>query len=244
MAKEKDKKIYIIDYDLTFINIFSIVILGITILITFGLYTLKGLNMEDVFLTISPLEITICIILMFGWLVLHEIIHGLFYLINGAHKEYITYGAALEKGIFYCKCGEFVDKKNIMMSVIAPFTIIGVITYIIGFIINSPLLLILSIINICGASGDLTVFAFFVKRNKDIRFKELEDSTKFCLETTEDLTNQKFIGLKVTKVVEDPKEIEEAKRPLITVTKPSKVILIIFLIIVILNIILDLVSKS
>lgn len=228
----KKSKKYIFNYNMMFINIISILIFILMVIITFFMYKIFNKNFS-----IIGKEIVFIILLM-CWFVIHEIIHGLFYIINGAKKENITYGVALEKGIFYCKCGEFVDKKNIMCSVIAPFLIIGIFTYIIGFIFNLNVLVLLSIFNICGAAGDLTMFCFFLKLPKDIKFKELEDSTKFCLLINEDLSNKKFWGVKLAKEVKDDSEITEEKRPLITITKPSKIILIIFGIIILLEIFL------
>lgn len=235
MKNEKLKK-YIFEYNMVFANLLSIIILILVCLFTMFLYILFDKNiviaLEE---SIFGSNLIIFIILMFIWFFIHEIIHGMFYIINGADKDNITFGAALEKGIFYCKCGEFVNKKNIMISVIAPFTIIGVFTYIIAFIFDVPMLLFLSILNIIGTSGDLMMFSFFLQRDKNLKFKELEDSTKFCIETKEDLINKKFLAVKLIKVVDDESEINEEQEPLIKITKASKVILLIFLVIVLIS---------
>ena len=104
----------------------------------------------------------IAFVVMFLWMVLHEILHGTFYILGGAKRKNITYGAALEKGIFYCRCGEYVNKKTIMRSLMAPFTIIGVITLIIGIIAKQWWLVMLSGMNIGGAGADLCMFFFFL----------------------------------------------------------------------------------
>ena len=65
------------------------------------------------------------------------------------------------------------------------------------------------------------MFFFFIRRDKDFRFKELEDSTTFCLETTEDFIGKKFMAVKLKKVIANEKEVKENKSKLITVTKAS-----------------------
>ena len=94
---------------------------------------------------------------------LHELLHGLGYLIGGTKRENIIYGMALEKGILYAMANQELDKKNILISLQMPFVVIGVITYIIGAIISSPLLVTLSIINLMGAAMDLVMFFYILK---------------------------------------------------------------------------------
>lgn len=241
MNKQNKEKLYIFDYNLIFINVLSVVILIITGYFTWCLIRLKGLDIRGFIDDLKVFNLFWYLLIMVAWLVTHEIIHGLFYIINGANKENITYGVALEKGIFYCKCGEFINKKNIILSVIAPFVIIGVITYVIGFVINSWLLIFLSVINIVGAAGDLAMFTFFLKRDKNLKFKELGDSTRFCLQTKEDLTKKKFISVKLKKIVEDEREILEEKQQLINISKDSKYILIFFGGLIALNLLLSLI---
>ena len=50
-------------------------------------------------------------ILYLCWMAFHEIIHCVTYVLFGAKWKNISFGAALEKSILYCKCGEDVSKK-------------------------------------------------------------------------------------------------------------------------------------
>ncbi len=240
MKKENHKiNTYIFKYRMGFVFLMSFVLLALPIIPTWLYYKLTGIS-PNIPLAEDEMDMAILIffVLLFGWCAIHEIIHGIAYQINGAKSENITFGVALEKGIFYCKCGEFIDKKNIIVSLLSPFVIIGVITLIIGWLINSMLLIGLSIFNISGAAGDLVMFGFFIKQDKDLRFKELGDSTTFCLKTKDDLSKKKFLSVKLDKIVTDDKEIEEEKSKKVTITKASWGFLIFFAILVIIDILL------
>lgn len=242
---KKTKKIYMFEYNLVFMNIISIIIMVLMGILTIFLYQIGLLketinfyleNLGDKQQEVADFSFFIFFIIMILWMVLHEFIHGTFYQIMGANKKNITYGAVFEKGIFYCRCSEFVNKATILVSVIAPFLIIGVITYIVGICINSLFLIILSIINITGCSGDLSMFIFFIKREKDIEFIELKDSATFCIKTSEDLSKKKFISVKLIKEIKEDDEIlkiDNTKK--ITITKTSKIIIITFIVLLILS---------
>ena len=243
MKKDKIHQ-YKFTYNLTFMNIISILITIFIIFITYLLYKIGIINnIFDELINIlysqdnkpfHDLTFFISLIVMFLWFVLHEVIHGISYIINGASKENIKYGLVLEKGIFFTKCSEFINRKNILFSVIAPFILIGVTTYLIGIIIKNPILIILSILNISGCAGDLMMFIFFLKRDKDCLFKEVGDSTTFILKTSEDLTNKKFKGVKLLEEIDElASDKEFTKR--INISKISKYFLIIILIVLLLS---------
>lgn len=251
MEKNKKKK-YLFEYNMVFLNILCIIFFLILMLLTYFI----ELNINGGFLenlgkvlieffngNVSDFKVDLIIwtafFAMVLWLCLHEVIHGIFYRLGGAKKEDITYGADLSKSILYCKCSNYVNKKAIMMSLLAPFMIIGVFTYVIGLIFKIGLLVFLSIINICGSCADLAMFIFFIKRDKNLRFKELGDSTTFCLETNEDLVGKKFLIVKLKKVIANEKEIFEEKSKKITITKSSWIILIVFIVLFLLCLLLN-----
>lgn len=233
------KKEYILEYNMVFMTILSLIIL----LLTFGICYLFSSDffpeIEDILKDESSIwMIVVFYIIFIFWMVLHEIIHGLAYEIMGAKRENIVYGASLENGVFYCKCKEYINKKCIMISLLSPFILIGIVTLIIGYLINSHILVLLSIFNISGASGDLTMFAFFLHQDKDIEFKELGFSSPFCIKTTKDLTNKKYIGIKSIREVKDEKETEEGPEKKITISKITWIFLIIIFIMLISSLIL------
>jgi hypothetical protein len=135
-----------------------------------------------------------CWILYFFWMFLHEFIHGIGFYISGVKHKNIVYGANLEKGIFYCMCKEKISKKGIMISLLFPFTFIGVITLVVGLIINCPILIILSLLNIAGCAGDIAMTLAFIKLPQ-FSYLDLDDCTGFVLVSDNDLSKYKLFGL-------------------------------------------------
>ena len=230
---------YLFTYKIVYINVLSIVLFGIMAIISY--FLIKN-DLLSINLNIEGLGFFIFIISAFLYMVIHEFIHGAFYILNGAKSENIHYGIALEKGVFYTRCGEYVTKKNIMMSVIAPFLILGVLTGVLSIILDLPYLYALSFLNIAGCSGDLMMFIFFLGRDKDIRFKEIDDSMTFILETKEDLSNKKFIGVKLIKELDE--EVESKNNRKFMITKESKPILIFLVILILAVLILNIVINK
>ena len=137
------------------------------------------------------------LVLYFLWMFLHEFLHGLgFSLSKGINHRNIVYGANLEKGIFYCMCKELISKKNIMISLLFPFTFIGIFTFFLGLLINSPVLVILSLFNVAGCAGDLAMFISFLKL-PSFRYVDLDDCTGFVLVSMNDLSRYKLFGMKL-----------------------------------------------
>lgn len=237
MEKDKNniKKEYILEYDLIFANILSFILLFFMIALTafLGRCFPKVGTLIDLINNIKTnSSYAIFFVVMFLWMVLHEIIHSIGYQVMGAKRENIVFGAALEKGVFYCKCKEYIDKKCIMVSLLSPLIVIGILTYIIGFIINSSWLIILSIINIAGAAGDIMMFNFFLHQNKDVEFKELGFSSPFCLRTSDELVGKKFLGIKSIREVVDENETKEGPEKKIYISKTSWIFIIVIIVLV------------
>lgn len=237
------KNEYILEYDMVFATILSVVLLIIPVLICFLLpsdFIVEDLKNN----VISGSLVTdwIFLVLLILWCVIHEVIHAIAYELMGAKKENIVFGGYLEKGVFYCKCKEYINKKCIMVSLLAPFVTIGVITFILGYLIKSTLLVALSICNISGAAADIMMFFFFLKQDDDVEFKELGFSSPFCLKTKKDISNKKYLGIKSIKKVTDPKETMEGPEKKVTISKGTKIFIIVVLVILILSLILDLVK--
>ena len=234
---------YVFTYDMVFMNIFGILIMFMMGFITFFVYKSETINIIENGLSMGDYEFFLSIVIMVLWMVLHECIHGIFYFLNGAKWQNIKFGIAFEKGILYCKSCEKINKKNILISVIAPLVLIGIVTYIIGIIINNPALVFLSILNIVGACGDIIVFIFFLSRQNDLLFKEIGDTTTFYLETTEDLRNRQFLGIKLVKEINSESVLKDDLNKKVNISKCSKVFIIIMVIILLLSLTTNLFNK-
>ena len=177
-------------------------------------------------------------IIIIPWLFLHELLHGIAYYLTGTKLENITIGVALEKGVFYCLTKQETTKKGVCISLLTPFFVIGVVTYIISLVFNLPLLWFLSIMNISGASADLLMFIYISTIKGDVKYKELDDPTTFALITDVDLSKKLPLGVKLKKEGEYPsKELDIKDHRHFIISKPSIPISIIYIIIVILGVI-------
>lgn len=221
----KKKKYYIYSLDMKFLNVFSFVILflvvGLTLLID------KEFFINSVGYSFANDKLFITFILVFLYLILHELLHSIGYYIYGAKYKNIVYGVELEKGIFYCLCKENIKRRNILNSLMFPLFYIGIVTYIFSFIVNSYYLLILSIFNISGCVGDIFTFIFMLKMDRDIEFSEYDDTTSFAIYTDRDICKKKYLGLKFIEVRDELVRNEYAK---IKVSKWSYIIIVIMFI--------------
>lgn len=190
-------KYYKYSMDMKVLNIFCcLIFIPIFIMIySFGWYECFGLQV---------------LILYFFWMFLHEFLHGVgFSLAKDINHKNIVYGANLEKGIFYCMCKELISKKNIIISLMFPFTFIGVVTLIIGIMISNKVLIVLSLFNIAGCAGDIAMFYSFL-RLPSFKYLDLDDCTGFVLVSENDLSKHKLFGMKLTESG-DYKKLGKAK---------------------------------
>ena len=225
MKKEtvKDnKKYYIFKMNLPVLNVLSFVLLGIFIGI--GLLIYKGFWKEY---TDNFFKMGLFLLAYFGYMILHELLHGLSYRIHGGKGKNITFGVHLEKSILCCLCKQDITKKNILISLLYPFFFIGIVTYVIGAIFKLPMLFLLSIFNLGGCIGDLIMFIFISRLPKDIKFAEFDDPTSFAILSNEDLSKKKPFGLKFEKKT-DSLEQKEMKK--LVISKKSIMFMIFLLI--------------
>ena len=231
MNKEKKINYYTYTLNMTILNILSLILF---IIVAGFIYLIESNDNYIITLPISTF-----FILMFAWLIIHELLHGLaFALFKEVKKENITFGMFLEKGIFYCMCKQNIGKKIILTSLLFPLTIIGFITLIIGMIINNYELVFLSILNIVSSIGDIVMTIYFLKCPKDIIYLDLDDCTSFTVLSNKSLDHIQVPGIVLAKkgIYDKKKMIAKDKRKLV-ISKLSSILLIIILILIIITII-------
>lgn len=202
------KKYYIFEMDMWWLQIVSAIILILLLFFTYYIYPE---------FTIFDNSFAIAFIFMIPYMILHELLHSIAYVINGAKFKNITYGMHLEKGILCCLCKQNIGKKNILISLLSPFILIGVLTYIIGIFINNQLLVILSIFNLSGCAGDLIMFISLSKL-KNFEFSEYDNPLAFGLCSNEDLSK---IELKGLKYIDCSTKLDKKDRKKIKISKSS-----------------------
>ena len=219
------KNYYMFKMNTNFLNGFSFLLIIIVCFIYYLIY-------KDNSLDILNQNINIIMVIYLPYLVLHELLHSLAYVIYGADFKNITYGIHLEKGILCCLCKQNISKRNILHSLLYPFVFIGIITLIIGIIIDYPLLVIMSLLNISGCSGDLLMF-YHLRKLDDFKFSEYNDPIAFGLYTNSNFSNIKMLGL---NYVGKKTKLERDDLRKVVISKPSIIILSIFYILLILSI--------
>ncbi len=175
--------------------------------------------------------------LYFIWIIIHELLHYIGFIIDKeVNNKNVVMGILLEKSICYCMCKQLISKKRILISLLMPLIFIGIITLIIGIFINDMTLIVLSILNISGCSGDIMMFMFAVKLPNDIKYYDLDDPTSFNIMTNKEI-NPKPFGLKLMGIDDYNEEIIKAKEnKKITISKWSSIILLILIIAIIVSI--------
>jgi hypothetical protein len=217
------KKAYVYKMNLVPANLLGLVVFILLLVLT------SALNI-DLLSVFNDLPFILILALLILYMLLHELLHGIGYRITGSKSNKIKYGVELEKGILYTLVLEEVPKKNILVSLQMPFVIIGIITYILGYILNIPLLLLLSIFNLMGASMDLVMF-IYISKIKDVHYAETKASNEFILISKEDLTKKKSLFFRITEVKNYKKDDYIIKLDnKITITKASIIFTIIYLI--------------
>lgn len=230
MNKEKNMTYYTYTLNMTTLNILSIILFiivaSIVYLIEFNDNYTINLSLINFFL------------LMFTWLIIHELLHGIGFLIFKEVKiKNITLGMFLEKGVFYCMCKQNIGKKVILTSLLFPITIIGLITLIIGMIINNYELVYLSILNIVSSIGDIVMTIYFLKCPKDIIYLDLDDCTSFTVISNRVLDNIKVPGIMLSKKgIYNPILMYSKDKRRIIISKLSYILLIIIFILTIISI--------
>ena len=168
---------------------------------------------------------------MIIYFILHELLHGLGFFLGGTKLKNIVFGMAIEKGILYCQAFQEISKKNILISLQMPFMIIGVITYVIGLVLNIDFLVLLSILNLVGASMDIMMFIYISRLPKDITYSESGEPDEFVLISSKDLSKYKSMYFEITNTKKYKKSdytFKDIKR--LTISKASLIVVSILII--------------
>lgn len=218
--KNNKKNYYIFQIDIKTLNIWNTILLIILLIPSYLLYPSFIID------TINNHTFLEFFTYYFLYMIIHEIIHSISYVLNGAKFNKITYGICLEKSILCCLCKQDIKRKNIICSLLSPLIFIGIITYIISLIFKLPLLFTLSIFNISGCIGDIIMFNFISKLNKNIFFSEFDDPIGFAISSDIDISKNKYFGINfITKT----NNLERKDLKKLYISKPSLIIILIFI---------------
>lgn len=231
MDRKNKLKFYTYKLNMTTINILAILLFIIIGGLVYFIERHDNYSMN--------ISLELFFILMFIWLIIHELLHGIgFAIFKSVDNKNITFGMFLEKGVFYCMCKQNINKKVILTSLLFPVTIIGVITLVIGMIINNYELVYLSILNIVSSIGDIVMIIYFLMCPNDIIYLDLDDCTSFTVLSRQPLDDIYVPGIILEKqgLYNSKKMISTDKRKIV-ISKLSYILLGIIFILAIITII-------
>ena len=206
--------------NMNWLNVISIILFILPVALTLFFYKIGVIHNWN-----YPMGIIF--ILLIPYLIFHEILHSIGYVLFGAKYDHITFGAHIEKGVLCCLCKQTITKKNILISLLFPFFWIGVVTYILAIIMDWPILIALSIFNISGCAGDIIMFLDFLGI-KDFEYCEYDNPTAFGLYSDKDFSQKKLFGLKYVETT-NQLDIHDLKK--ITVSKASIIVFVTILVV-------------
>ena len=230
MNKEKNIHYYTYTLNMKTLNILAIILF---IIIGGLIYYIEKYDNYTINISLSNL-----FIMMFVWLIIHELLHGIgFAIFKEVKLKNITLGMFIEKGVLYCMCKQKISKKVILTSLLFPITIIGFITLVIGMIINNYELVMLSILNIISSIGDIVMIIYFLKCPNDIIYLDLDDCTSFTVLSKKTLDDIYVPGIKLSKKgIYDYNKMKSRDLRRIVISKLSYILLGLILILVIISI--------
>ncbi|MCR5448207.1 MAG: DUF3267 domain-containing protein [Solobacterium sp.] len=98
----------------------------------------------------------------------HELVHGITWsLFSPNHFNDIEFGFMKETLTPYCTCRAPLGKKEYILGTIMPLIMIGVIPTAAGILTHSFMLMLLGIIMISGAAGDIMIINALMKHHSD-----------------------------------------------------------------------------
>ena len=156
--------------DIAWANKFGLLFI-IPIVLIFGIpfffiWKSEILNMQDIMKTILENNINILIftfILILG-VVVHELIHGVFFAAFAKRGfKSIKFGVLWKMITPYCHCKEPLKVKHYILGAIAPAIVLGVIPAITSLFTGSIWLLIFGIIFTLAACGDFLIINLLIK---------------------------------------------------------------------------------
>lgn len=119
----------------------------------------------------SLFRLVALMVLMIGYLVLHELTHGVAMKLCGTKK--VRYGFT---GLYaFARSDDYYDKTAYIFIALAPVVLWGIVFAIVNGVVNAPwfwVVYLLQIINVSGAVGDLFVTIKFAAMPKDILVKD------------------------------------------------------------------------
>ena len=162
-----DKKMFIL------INILALFICIIMLAIQ-TYFNGISFSLDITFIKMALLTVLLCVL----YIILHELVHGVFILIFT--KEKPSFGMSM--GLFYTATDYYMPKVQYIIVALAPVVIWGTLLHLIYMNLSGPLFwvfYIVQMLNISGAIGDYCITIVTIRLPKDILCKDKGASMEF-----------------------------------------------------------------
>ena len=127
--------------------------------LSIGFLIINGLIHQHFTVSISFWNLLLFIVCYIALIGLHEIFHLIGFMVFGRVKfNQLEYGVNLKLGVAYATTTQPLTNKAMKRSLLLPFWTTGVIPSIIGFTLQSNLLVLLGAFLIAGAIGDFYMY--------------------------------------------------------------------------------------
>ncbi|CAM3099212.1 DUF3267 domain-containing protein [Streptobacillus felis] len=148
--------------DINEVNSRAIKLMIPTVLLILIPFYLLNKNNSDLF--VLNTKIIYMILIYFLLIVIHELIHGIFFAMfsKNGFKD-IAFGAVWKHLTVYCSCISPVFLKEYVISALMPLVILGIIPAIHSFITGSFLTLFVGVTMVVGAFGDILIVENILK---------------------------------------------------------------------------------
>lgn len=127
----------------------------------FGLpfYIIWGFNLSGLFPENKVLKAILPLLVFVAGIVLHELIHGIFFAAFASKGiKAVKFGVLWKMLTPYCHCKEPLKVKHYIIALLAPLLVLGIIPGIVGVATGSFLLMIFGIVFSGAATGDIMIY--------------------------------------------------------------------------------------
>lgn len=135
--------------------------------IYFKVYHLFDKN-NSAIIYITSQELILGVVLIIAFIFIHELLHGITWRRFCKDKKSISYGVMWKQATPYCCCAEPLTFKGYILGGLMPFLVIGIGLFIVALALGNSMIFILSMFNIIGASGDLTIALMLLRCRKSV----------------------------------------------------------------------------
>jgi hypothetical protein len=149
-------------------NILAIIITVPIIAVCLAIYNNKW---DGGTFSLSPFRILLFLIILIACFVIHEVLHGLTWGLFCKQKwRSIHLGVMWNQLTPYCHCKEMLNWGSYILGGTMPLIVLGIGLFISAFLLGNMMLLVISLINILTAGGDITIVFMLLKHKNALVF--------------------------------------------------------------------------